>query len=74
MWGDTALNKADVSATLTELFHDKLGGGESQQCTGCLQKGEGGTGSPLTLLPPHANLSRATQVLAKEREDQVNPD
>lgn len=41
--------------------------------TGRLQKGrEVSTGSPLTLLPPHSNLSRATQVLAKERENRVN--
>lgn len=68
------MNKTDVSATLTELFNDKWGGRITAVHWVFAKGGGGCTGSPLTLLPPHSNLSRAAQVLAKEREDQVNPD
>lgn len=65
----------------TELINDKRQGGGAwiTAVQGAVCKkgggsgGVGGLGSPLTLLPPGSNLSRATQVLAKERKNQTNP-
>lgn len=51
-----------------------MGGGCHSNVPGVCTKEGGPIGSPLTLLPPHSNLSRATQVQVKEREDPVNPD
>lgn len=71
-WGDAAVKERDLS-TASQSYLMTNGGGHSNVLGVCTKEG-GPIGSPLTLLPPHSNLSRTTQVQVKEREDPVNPD